>query len=148
MSSTRYVDVKTALTNLEDSDLARENVDAITEFIDHCAAEGLSEVRQRRLISALKSVVLNFAPEGFQLQGASESELKQVIASLNRSEYTESTKHTMRSAVKKFYKVENGGQEHPDKVDFFTVSNRTAPTTVGREDLFTEVEFVHSHPAG
>jgi hypothetical protein len=100
MTTKRYVDVQKALENLEDSDLNNANTEAITEFIDHCTAEGLSEVRQRRLITALKSIVQNFAPDDFELRDASETELKQVIASLNRSDYTESTKHTMRAAVK------------------------------------------------
>ena len=140
MSTTKYVDVEKALQNLEDSELQQENIEAIKDFINHCAAEGLSEVRQRRLITALKSIIQNCGPNGFQLRGASEEELKAAIANLNRSDYTDSTKHTMKGAVKKFYKVENGGREHPEKVDFFTVS-QGSKSTVGREDLFTEEEL-------
>ncbi|WP_123539393.1 tyrosine-type recombinase/integrase [Halosimplex salinum] len=140
MSTTKYVDVETALQNLEDSELDSENAEAIHRFIDHCAAEGLSEVRQRRLISALKSVVLNIAPDNFRYRGASEDELKTVIASLNRSSYADSTKHTMRAAVKKFYKVENGGHEHPEKVDFFSAHAKKG-STVSREDIFTDAEL-------
>ena len=140
MSTTRYVNVQTALQNLEDSELGSQNVEAIRGFVNHLAAEGISEVRQRRLISALKSTVLNFAPEDLILEEASEEDLKRTIAKLNRSDYTESTKHTMKSAVKKFYKVENGGHEHPEKVEFFTVSSGNG-STVGREDLFTEEEL-------
>jgi hypothetical protein len=36
--------------------------------------------------------------------------------------------------------VENGGDEHPDKVGFFTVGGNTE-STVSREDLFTEDEL-------
>jgi integrase len=140
MSTKRYVNIKAALENLEDSELEPGNVEAIQGFIDHCAAEGLSEVRQRRLITALKSLVLNFAPDNFQLQGASEDELKQTIAELNRSDYADSTKHTMRAATKKFYKVMNGGQEHPEKVDFFSAHAQSG-STVSRDDLFTEKEL-------
>jgi len=140
MSTTRYVNVQTALQNLENSELGSQNVEAIRRFINHLAAEGISEVRQRRLISALKSTVLNFAPEDLILEEASEEDLKRTIAELNRSDYTENTKHTMKSAVKKFYKVENGGHEHPKKVDFFTVSSGNG-STVGRGDLFTEEEL-------
>jgi integrase len=140
MSTTKYVDVKTALQNLEDSELSEQNVTAIQGFIDHCAAEGLSEVRQRRLISAVKSVVLNFSPDNFTLEGASEQELKTVVAALNRSDYADSTKHTMKAGLKKFYKVENGGKEHPEKVDFFSAHAKNA-TTVSREDLFTKQEL-------
>jgi len=140
MSTTDYVDVERAFENLEQSELTSENVDAIREFINHCAAEGISEVRQERLLQAMKTVTKRFTPEDFQLRGASEAELKQVLAALNRSEYADSTKHTHRSAIKKFYKVMNGGHEHPEKVDFFTVGGGQS-TTVTREDLFTEDEL-------
>lgn len=140
MSTTRYVNVDKALQNLENTDLHPKNVEAIREFINHCAAEGLSDVRQRRLITALKSMIQNCGHDEFQLKNATEKELKQMIATLNRSDYTDSTKHTMKGAVKKFYKVANGGQEHPDKVEFFTVHFGNS-STVGREDLFTDEEL-------
>ncbi|RKD95624.1 tyrosine-type recombinase/integrase [Halopiger aswanensis] len=140
MSTERYINVKTQLENLEDSDLKPANVEAIRCFIDHCAAEGLSEVRQSRLITALKSLVLNFAPDNFELRGASEQDLKRAVAELNRSDYAESTKHTMKAATKKFYKVENGGREHPEKVDFFDATAKET-TTISREDLFTKEEL-------
>jgi integrase len=141
MSSTQYVDINRTLQNLEDSQIRRENVEAIRDFVNHSAAEGISEVRQSRLASALKSLLNNFAPDDFLLREASEQELKQVIADLNRSDYADSTKHTFKSAVKKFYKVDNGGHEHPEKVQFFTVSSGDKATSVTREDLFTEDEL-------
>jgi integrase len=141
MSSTQYVDIDRTLQNLEDSQIRPENVEAIRDFVNHCAAEGISEVRQARLVSALKSLLNGFAPDGFLLRDASEQGLKQVIAGLNRSDYAESTKHTFRSAVKKFYKVDNGGHEHPEKVQFFSVSASEKSTSVTREDLFTEGEL-------
>jgi len=141
MSTTRYIDVEKALQNLEDSELCSENIDAIQRFVNECAAEGLSDVRQRRLITALKSVLKHCAPDGLILPDADESELKKTIASLHRTDYyTKSTKHTMKAAVKKFYKVENDGDEHPAKVDFFSVHNSQS-STVSREDLFTEEEL-------
>jgi len=140
MSSTQYVDINRTLTNLENSEIRQENVDAIRDFINHCAAEGISEVRQARLTSALKSLLKKFASDDFSLTDANERELKQIIADLNRSDYADSTKHTFKSAVKKFYKVDNGGHEHPDKVQFFSASSGKA-TSVTREDLFTEDEL-------
>jgi len=139
MSTTQYVNISRTLQNLEESTVAPENVEAIQDFINHCAAEGLSETRQQRHVQSLKSILDNFAPNGFKLRNASESELKETVASLNRSDYADATKRTMLGTVKKFYKVENGGHEHPEKVDFFTVT-KTKQTRVTREDLFTEEE--------
>ena len=133
MSSTQYVDINRTLHNLKDSQIRPENVEAIRDFVNHCAAEGISEVRQARLTSALKSVLNNFAPEDFLLREASEQELKKLIAGLNRSDYADSTKHTFKSAVKKFYKVDNGGHEHPDKVQFFSVSSGEKSTSIFHE---------------
>lgn len=139
MSSTAYIDVENYLQTLE-NEINADNAQTIREFIDYCAAEGLSEVRQQRNAQSLKMILLKFAPDSFQLAGASEDDLKQVIASLNRSDYADATKHTIKSAVKKFYKVENGGHEQPDKTKFFSVKTGKA-TSVSREDLFTADEL-------
>jgi len=140
MSTNKYVDVSRTLQNLKDADISRDDREAIREFVDHCAAEGLSETRQQRHIQSLKSLMVNFAPGDFQLRDATESELKTVVASLNRSDYADATKRTMLGTVKKFYKVMNGGHEHPEKVDFFTVTKKK-DSPVNREDLFTEDEL-------
>lgn len=139
MSTTQYVDVSRTLQNLEESTISPENVSAIHDFVNHCAAEGLSDSRQQRHAQGLKSLLQNFAPDGFQLRGATEQELKTVMADLNRSEYAEATKRTMRGTVKKFYRVENDSNDHPEKVDFISLSKKSQ-TKVTRDDLFTEEE--------
>jgi hypothetical protein len=100
MSTTSYVDVENTIQNIDQNpNVPAEDTAAIQEFVDHCAAEGINEVRQQRLASALKPITTKFAGDGFTLRGASEGELKQLVASLNRSDYADSTKHTWRSAV-------------------------------------------------
>jgi integrase len=140
MSTSQYVNVSRTLQKLEKSNLHPENVQAIRSFIDHCAAEGLSDVRQQRHIQSLKTLLKKYAPPEFRLKEATESELKQLMAGLNRSDYAEATKRTMRGTVKKFYKVENGGHEHPDKVNFVSLKKKK-PTQVTREDLYTDSEL-------
>ena len=49
---------------------------------------------------------------------------------MNMSDYAEATKRTMRATVKKLYKVENGGHEHPEKVRFVSLTKKKA-TRVG-----------------
>ena len=139
MSSTHYVDVTRTLQNLEDTEIHPENVQAIREFVNHSAAEGISDVQQQRQIQSLKTLLEKFAPKNFRLRGADESELRKVMAGMNRSDYADATKHKFKGAVKKFYKVENGGK-HPEKVDFFKVT-RKKPTSVTRDDLFTDDEL-------
>jgi integrase len=138
MSSTRYIDINRSLQNLK-NDVSTTNYEAIRDLVDHAAAEGISETQQQRQIQSLKALLLNCAPDGFELRGATEDELKQVLAALNRSDYADATKHKIKGTIKKFYKVENGGHEHPDKVDFFS-TNQSKTTTVARNDLFTDEE--------
>jgi len=140
MSTTRYVDVDRTLSKLENTEIHPENIEAIHEFINHQAAEGISDVQQERQIQSLKTLLKKFAPTNFRLKGASESELKTVLAKVNRSDYADSTKHKFKGTIKKFYKVENGGYEHPEKVNFFKVTRKKA-TPVTRDDLFTDEEL-------
>lgn len=139
MSTTQYINVTQSLQNLE-KHVSEENAQAVTDLINHSAAEGIGESQQQRITYAFKTVLTKFAPEDFQLRNATEQELKQIVAAINRSDYAESTKHKFRCSLKKFYKVENGG-EHPDKVKFFSVHKNKKPTSVTRDDLFTKEEL-------
>jgi len=139
MSSTKYIDVSRSLQNLKDA-IHPENYRAIREFIDHQAAEDISAVQQTRQIQSFKTLLTRFAPDDFRLRGATEAELKDLLAQVNRSEYADGTKHKFKGTIKKFYKIENGGHEHPDKVNFFTAT-RSETTSVTRDDLFTETEL-------
>jgi len=140
MTTKQYIDVSRTLENIENSDIKPANAEAIREFINHCAAEGLSESRQNRHAQSLKTLLEKFTTGSFKLKSATEQELKQVIADLNRSDYAEATKRTMRGTVKKFYKVMNGGHEHPEKVNFISLTKKKQ-TRVSREDLFTKEEL-------
>ena len=137
MSSTKYISVSNALENLE-KQVDQENYEAIYSFINEVAAEGVGESQQERQIYSLKTVIKKLSPHGFRLEGATESELKNVVAQINRSDYAESTKAKFRGSLKKFYKIQNGGKEHPEKVDFFKVHNSRKENTVSRDDLFTK----------
>ena len=138
MSTTQYVNVERTLQTLDDEPIRPDNVTAIREFVDHMAAEGISAVQQERLVQAWKTQLLKFAPDDFQMRGASEQELKQLLAGVNRSDYAAATINKFKSAVKKFYRVENGGKQ-PEKTKFFRIGKETSPVT--RDDLFTDEEL-------
>jgi len=139
MSTTQYVDINRTLDQLDETAIKPENVEAINEFVDHCAAEGISEVQQDRLVWSWKTLLQKYAPDGFQMKGASKSELKELLANVNRSDYAESTKVKFKTAVKKFYRIQNGGHEQPEKTRFFKVGKESS--SISREDLFTEDEL-------
>jgi len=83
VSSTHYVDVNRTLQNLE-TELDSENVEALREFVNHCAAEGISEVRQARLVSSWENIDQESQSGKFTLREANEQELKEIVAGLNR----------------------------------------------------------------
>jgi integrase len=138
MSSKRYLDVERTLENLEHQ-VSPKNREVITEFVNHQAAEGVSETQQTRQIYCLRRICEEFTPDGFILRGASEDELKKAVAEMHRSDYAPATKHKIKGTIKKFYKVENGGHDHPEKVQFFSATPPKG-SSVSRDDLFTEDE--------
>jgi len=101
MSTTSHVDVERSLERIA-NELNQPNVEAIHEFINHQAAEGISEVQQDRQIASFKMLLTNYAPDGFELRGATEQELKNLLAKVHRSDYAASTKHKIRGTLKKF----------------------------------------------
>ena len=122
-----------------DKTLSDENRDAILEFIDECAAEGLSPARQVKYLYMLRAIAVRFTPAGFRLRSATEKELKQLVATVNRSSYAESTKVDFKKAIKKYYKVLNG-RRSPEKTRFIKTS-MSKPSQVTREDIFTTEEI-------
>jgi integrase len=106
---------------------------------DYLSSEERRKIKQANLAWSWKTLLQKFAPEDFQMKGATESELKQMMAEVNRSDYAESTKVKFKTAVKKFYRIQNGGREQPDKTRFFTVGKESS--SIEREDLFTEDEL-------
>lgn len=122
-----------------DKELCDENRGAILDFIDECAAEGLGPARQVKYLFILRSIAVRFTPEGFLLCSASEKELKQLVATVNRSQYAESTKIDFKKAIKKYYKVLNG-RRTPEKTRFIKTS-MSKPSQVSREDIFTTEEI-------
>lgn len=139
MSTTEYIDVNRSLNKLDETTIETENIQALHDFVDHCAAEGISEVQQDRLLWSWKTLLQKFAPDEFKMRGADQSELKKLLAAVNRSDYADSTKVKFKTAVKKFYRIENGGHEQPDKTRFFKVGKEQS--SISREDLLTEEEL-------
>jgi len=101
MSSTKYIDISRSLQNLE-KEVDPENAEAVRQLTDHSAAEGIGDSQQQRIIYAWKSMLIKFAPPGFRIKDASESELKQLVANLNPSDYAmRKPPNTRCGAVKK-----------------------------------------------
>ncbi len=138
--------LETAIQSLRSNQsLSRANRDTILDFLNECAAEGLSPARQVKYLYTLKTIVTKLSPEGFSLKSATEAQLKEVVANINRSSYSEYTKVDFKKAMKKLYKVMNHGSL-PKKAAFIRTGLKKV-TPVTRQDLFTpeEVRAVVSH---
>ena len=138
MSSTKYIDVGNTLENLERA-VAEENYRAVRRFVDHCAAEGVGESQQARLTWSWKTLLEKFAPEEFEVADASEEDLKELMAEVNRSDYADSTKVKFKTAVKKLYRTRTDGTGQAAKTKFFKIGRETS--SVSRDDLFTDEEI-------
>ena len=119
----------------QNPDLSATNKEAILEFIDHCAAEGLTRSQQRKHLYSFWAVLGKFAPKGFELRDAPEEQLKVIMAAIYRSEYAEWTKVMFGQTLNKFYRIENDGIV-PKKCRFIRTSpKRHRPVTVSYTHL-------------
>ena len=122
-----------------DPELSSKNKQAILEFIDHCAAEGLTRSQQRKHLYSFWAMLGKFAPEGFELRDAPEEHLKVIMAAIYRSDYAEWTKVMFGQTLNKFYRIENDGIV-PQNCRFIRTSPKR-PRAVTREDLYTKDEL-------
>jgi len=119
--------------------ISKENKQEIKEFEDECWAQGLSATRIKKYFSTFKTLLRKFTPQDFQLKNADREDLKEIVANIEKSDYSPHTKHDFRVALKKYYKVENGG-EQPDKTKFFSTQLKGKDKRKLPEDLLSREE--------
>ena len=128
------------LTRLkQDPKISPTNKEAILQFIDYCAAEGLTRSQQRKHLYSFFTIFKKFAPEAFELRNAPEDQIKEIMAAIYRSDYAEWTKVMFGQTLNKFYRIENDGIV-PKKCRFIRTSPKR-PKAVTREDLYTKEEL-------
>lgn len=124
-----------------DSDrISEKNKQAVLEFSEECWAQGLSPARIKKYYDTFKSLLTKFVPDGFVLKEGTQQELKKVLARIVRSDYAARTKHDFKVALKKYYKVENGGKQ-PDKTKFFSATLKNKEKRKLPEDLLSRKEI-------
>lgn len=131
---TRYLKYFERLENI-----SPENKQAVYWFLDECAAEGLSEGRQRKYLFGFITLLRKFVSRETNLSKATESQLKTIVAAIHRSSYTEATQCFLKQCLKKFYKLRNGGT-FPKKVDFIKTTEKKK-AIIKKEDLYTPQEI-------
>lgn len=139
MTSTEHVNLDRYIQTFRAEDeICEANQDTALLFVDTVAAEGISESQQRKYLFCMKTLLTKFAPDGFRLDDAEEQNLRQIMAAVHRSDYSDSVKRMLAITLKRFYKLQNGG-EVPDMADFIDTTEGKG-STVTRDDLFTERE--------
>jgi len=119
--------------------ISEANKQIIQKFCDKCFAEGPSKSRVGKYISNFHTI-FKLAPEEFDLETAEREELETVVARIQQSDYSEATKSDFKTAIKKFYKVmEGGGSDYPDKVQFINThrdqTKEEMPDILEREEV-------------
>jgi len=101
--------------NLNDR-ISERNKNAITEFVRICASENIGEMRIRKYY-ALFGKIMRLTDYKFDFPEATERDIRDLVTTINFCESAEETKKDLKVAIKKFYKVMNGGKA-PEKIDF------------------------------
>lgn len=122
-------------------EIREENKKAVKWFLNECAVEGLTEIRQQKYVFGFTALLTKFVPPEVNLNTASLQQLKQIVSEIHRSEYDDSTQCFLKQCLKKFYKYKCNGVS-PKKVAFIKTTEKKK-TPVRREDLYTP-EQIHS----
>ncbi|MBD3388731.1 MAG: tyrosine-type recombinase/integrase [Candidatus Altiarchaeales archaeon] len=104
--------------------ISQKNKDAINEFINRMASEGIGKMRIRKYYG-MYGKLMRLTDYKFDFLDATEKDLRELVTKINFCDSAAETKKDLKVAVKKFYKVMNGGKL-PEKVEFIkcTVKRR------------------------
>jgi len=129
------LNVSSRLESVEDFSISEKNKELIVDFIDYCFSEGLGEHRILKYITTLKYIALSLQ---IDFENATERDIRRYVSSLERSDFSQWTKHDYKVVLKKFYRWLNSGEE-PSIVKWINTSlkdkNRKLP-----EEMLTEDE--------
>ncbi|KKH50161.1 tyrosine-type recombinase/integrase [Methanosarcina sp. 1.H.A.2.2] len=129
------LNVSSRLKSVKDFSISEKNKELIVDFIDYCFSEGLGEHRILKYITTLKYIALSLQVD---FEDATERDIRGYVSSLERSDFSQWTKHDYKVVLKKFYRWLNDGEE-PSLVKWINTSlkdkNRKLP-----EEMLTEDE--------
>ena len=122
-------------------ELSKRNKELIKGFLDECSSQGLSKTRIYFYLIRLRKICQRIDKD---LDKLTKKDIKELVAKINRAEYTEWTKQSYKVTIKKFYQWlkghEWGSLEYPDEVKWIklaTPNNKKLP-----EDLLTKEEIL------
>lgn len=123
---------------IESSTATEKNKELILKFADFCAAAGASKCRISILLWHME-LFARYLDKDFDK--ATRDDMEKAVAKFNQSDYSESTKATVKKNVKQFYRwlyKRDKGDPLPDCVKW--IESPDPPTNIKKEDLLTRAE--------
>lgn len=108
---------------MKDTEISETNQKLILNFVNYCFSEGIGEHRAHKYLSTLKIVANSISTD---FDKATEDEIRAYVGSIERSSFSDWTKHDYKVVMKKFYRWLNDGEE--------PVKTRWIKTTLKKHD--------------
>ncbi|MFQ6051922.1 MAG: tyrosine-type recombinase/integrase, partial [Candidatus Hydrothermarchaeota archaeon] len=120
----------------EDEKITPRNKELILEFERDLFSEGLTLQRVLFYLNRLHMIARWIEKD---LDKLDKKDVKNLVARIERSDYSEWTKKDYNVTIKKFYKWLNGGEEYPEQVKWIRTTMKKDRQKLP-EDLLTEEE--------
>jgi len=111
-----------AIKKMKKSSLPNATKRLLSDFCDHCIAEGLAIPTTLKHLFCLQNVA-RWARK--DLAKTDKKDIVKIIKTLEKSNYSSNVKHATKVSIKKFYKWLNDGEEYPDKVKWIKSTPKT-----------------------
>jgi site-specific recombinase XerD len=112
------------LETLKTSDITERNRQMILNFQEHCYSRGLTKYRILFYITKLNRLAKLLNKD---FDAANKEDIERLAAEIEKSDYTDWTKHDYKVTIKIFYRwLEGNDEEYPEKVKWIktTVKNQ------------------------
>ncbi|KXB03091.1 hypothetical protein AKJ45_02555 [candidate division MSBL1 archaeon SCGC-AAA261F19] len=123
------------MANLEkrirEAEMSEENRGVLWKFKRDLEVRDYSRGRIYKLLNYLKIMAENI---DFNFEEATEDDIKDTVAWLNKRDVSDATKNDTRTILKMFYKWLNGG-EYPDKVKWINTTRKRANSVLPKNVL-------------
>lgn len=129
--------IESSIENIKKSSISERNKELIFQFKDECFATGLGKLRVLKYLYSTRKLAewLNI-----DFDKATKANMKTLVAEIERSSYSENSKHDFEVAIKKFYKWMKGCENsYPEEVDWLKTTMKNSKIKIP-EDLIMENE--------
>ena len=125
-----------ALKHIHRADVCKENKNKIEKFAEHCLAEGIGELRAVKYIYTLIKIAQILDKD---FERATKEDIERVICEIEKSNYSDWTKHDFRITIKKFYKwLKGNGEEYPPEVKWIKSKKNNKNNKIPEELITAE----------